>query len=237
MKRILGKPWHQQIRDDIEGQIRSGALKPGDRIPFEHELMAQYGVSRMTVNKALSPLDEAGLIERRKRAGSFVRLPRLDSTVLDIPDIQIEIETRGEAYHFELLAYAVRTAATGDEIELAGHGGKLLKLEGLHFASAKPLAYERRLISLAAVPEAETIDFTRQSPGHWLLGAVPWTHVENQISATAVEGQTARHLKLDDGAACLVVERRTWRDRARVTTVRQVFDGTAYRLIARFDHG
>ena len=89
------KPLHQKIRDDIENQIRSGSLKPGDRIPFEHELMAQYGVSRMTVNKALTPLDEAGLIERRKRAGTFVRLPRLDSTVLDIPDIQHEITARG----------------------------------------------------------------------------------------------------------------------------------------------
>lgn len=230
------KPLHQQIRDDIEQKIRSGALKPGDRIPFEHELMAQYGVSRMTVNKALTPLDDAGLIERRKRAGSFVRLPRLDSTVLDIPDIQHEITARGEAYRFELLSYAIREANGDEERELAGNG-RVLVLTGLHFASAKPLAYERRLINLDAVPEAETIDFTRQSPGHWLLGVVPWTHVENQISATIAEAWTARHLSLDKGAACLVVDRKTWREKARVTTVRQIFDGSAYRLIARFDHG
>ena len=55
-------------------------------------------MSRMTVNKALTPLDEGGLIERRKRAGTFVRLPRLDSTVLDIPDIQHEITARGAAW-------------------------------------------------------------------------------------------------------------------------------------------
>jgi GntR family histidine utilization transcriptional repressor len=231
------KPLHQQIRDDIEQQIRSGKLQPGQRIPFEHELMAQYGVSRMTVNKALTPLDEAGLIERRKRAGTFVRLPRLDSTVLDIPDIQVEITARGEVYRFEVLSYAIRAAASDDERELSGEGGQVLKIEGLHFASDKPLALERRLINLAAVPEIETVDFTRQSPGHWLLGAVPWTHVENQISATVAEAQMARHLRIDKGAACLVVDRKTWREKARVTTVRQIFDGSAYRLIARFDHG
>lgn len=231
------KPLHQQIRDDIEGQIRSGKLQPGQRIPFEHELMAQYGVSRMTVNKALTPLDEAGLIERRKRAGTFVRLPRLDSTVLDIPDIQHEITARGETYRFELLSYTIHKANSAEERELAGDGGKILVLTGLHFASAKPLAFERRLVNLDAVPEAETIDFTRQSPGHWLLGVVPWTHVENQISATVAEAQTARHLRIDKGAACLVVDRRTWREKARVTTVKQIFDGSAYRLIARFDHG
>ena len=231
------KPLHQQIRDDIEQQIRSGALKPGQRIPFEHELMAQYGVSRMTVNKALTPLDEAGLIERRKRAGTFVRLPRLDSTVLDIPDIQVEITSRGETYRFELLSYAIRTASSDDERELSGEGGQMLALTGLHFASGKPLALERRLINMAAVPEVESVDFTRQSPGHWLLGAVPWTHVENQISAAVAEVQTARHLCIEKGAACLVVDRRTWREKARVTTVKQIFDGSAYRLIARFDHG
>lgn len=230
------KTKHQQIRDDIEQQIRSGALKPGDRIPFEHELMAQYGVSRMTVNKALTPLDEAGLIERRKRAGTFVRLPRLDSTVLDIPDIQHEITARGEAYRFELLSYALHKASNAEERELAGDG-QVLALTGLHFASAKPLAFERRLINLGAVPQAEAVDFTRQSPGHWLLGVVPWTHVENQISAQAAEGQTAAHLRLDEGAACLVVERKTWRGTERITTVRQVFDGGAYRLVARFDQG
>lgn len=230
------KPLHQQIRDDIEGQIRSGALKPGDRIPFEHELMKQYGVSRMTVNKALTPLDEAGLIERRKRAGSFVRLPRLDSTVLDIPDIQHEITARGEAYRFELLSYTIHPANNEEERELAGNG-KVLVVTGLHFASAKPLAFERRLISLVAVPQAEAVDFTRQSPGHWLLGVVPWTHVENQISAAPAEVQTARHLHIDKGTACLVVERRTWRGAERITTVKQIFDGGAYRLIASFDQG
>ena len=54
---------HQRIRTDIEAKILSGDLGPGDRIPFEHELTAQYGCSRMTVSKAISALAEAGLIE------------------------------------------------------------------------------------------------------------------------------------------------------------------------------
>ena len=50
----------------------SGEWAPGHRIPFEHELATEYGCSRMTVNKALSQLARAGLIERRRRSGSFV---------------------------------------------------------------------------------------------------------------------------------------------------------------------
>ena len=55
--------------------------------------------------------------------------------------------------------------------------------------------------------------------------------------AAPAEAPIARHLHIDTGAACLVVERRTWRGPERITTVRQVFDGSAYRLIASFDHG
>lgn len=226
---------HQRIRRDITEQIRSGVLRPGDRIPFEHELMARHDCARMTVNKALSALAEEGLIERRKRAGSFVRAPRLDATVLDIPDIEAEVARRGEPYAFRLLSRSVRTPKTPEEIEL-GAGSDILVLEGLHFASGRPLAFEERLISLGAVPAAAGVDFGSRSPGHWLLQEVPWTRAEHQISAEAADAGLARRAGWTKGAACLVVVRRTWRGDAPVTHVRQTFDGSVYRLIATVDH-
>ncbi|WKL56055.1 histidine utilization repressor [Asticcacaulis sp. ZE23SCel15] len=228
-------PLHVQIRRDLEDQIRSGVLMPGQKVAFEHELMTVYNCSRMTVNKAMSALSAAGLIERRKRAGTFVKLPRLDSTVIDIPDIQIDITARGEFYGFELIERRVRTAVTAKERELAGEDGRVLSLTGLHLASGKPLAVEERLINLAAVPQAEAIDFSRLSPGHWLLEAVPWTQVENEISATEADAELTRRLGIEKGQACLVLDRRTWSGPERITTVRQTYDGTRYRLVAHFD--
>jgi len=229
-------PLHQQIRRDIADRIRLGKLRPGDKIPFEYELMQTYGCARMTVNKALSTLSDEGLIERKKRAGTFVRGPRLDSTVLDIPDIQSEITGKGETYRFELLSSDVHRAKTDEEKELAG-GGQVLVLRGVHFADDRSLAVERRLINLTAVPEAADVDYSQQSPGHWLLQAVPWTRAESQIAAEVASAETARLADWPKGTACLVVERKTWRGLERITTVRQVFDGAAYRLVAQFDHG
>jgi GntR family histidine utilization transcriptional repressor len=217
---------HQKIRDDIENRIRSGEMRPGQRIPTEHDLMQAYGCARMTVNKALSRLAADGLIERRKRAGSFVRLPRLDTPVLEIPDIEVEVTARGDRYRFDLL-----TSVTRNDSEL---NGPVLSLIGVHYAQDRALAFEERRISLTAVPEAATADFTVQSPGHWLLQAVPWTRVEHMVSALAAPASIAARLGVDRGAACLVIERRTWKDDAGVTIVRQVFDGTAYRLTASF---
>ncbi|TCS13590.1 histidine utilization repressor [Caulobacter sp. BK020] len=220
----------QRIRGEIEDLIRSGAWAPGRKVPSELELMGQFGCSRMTVNKAMSALADEGLIVRRRRAGSFVARPRVHSAVLDIPDIQAEIVARGEAYRFDLLDRR-RREARAEEAALAGD---LLALRGLHVAGDRPFALEDRLISLAAVPEAAGLDFADESPGAWLLHHVPWTEAENRISAVGASGEEARLLALDEGAALLAVERRTWRAGEPVTWVRQLFPGEAYDLVARF---
>lgn len=225
----------QRIRTQIEDLIRSGAWAPGRKVPSETELMAQFGCSRMTVNKAMSALADEGLIVRRRRAGSFVARPRVHSTVLDIPDIQAQILARGETYRFDLLDRKRRKAKAGDVEEKAlAAGGDLLALRGLHVAGGRPFALEDRLISLAAVPEAATTDFAAEPPGAWLLHHVPWTEAENRIGAVGAEAVVAGLLSLDAGAALLAVERRTWRAGEPVTWVRQLFPGEAYDLVARF---
>jgi GntR family histidine utilization transcriptional repressor len=226
---------HRRIRSEISERILSGDWGPGHRIPFEHELMAQYGCSRMTVNKALSPLVDSGLIVRRRRAGTFVARPRIHSAVLDIPDIQAEVTGRGEAYDFSQLSRTIRPASAADNADLELEAsGRVLAFQGLHRAGGRPFAVEERLINLGAAPEAEAVDFTAVSPGRWLLGAVPWTQAEHRIGAVNPPAATARLLGLATSTACLSLERRTWRGDEPVTWVRMTFPGEAYDLVARF---
>lgn len=234
----VAAPLHQRIRAELEANILGGAWPPGHRLPFETELMAQYGCSRMTVNKAVSALADAGLIVRRRKAGSFVARPKAHSPVLDIPDIQSEITGRGEAYAFRLISVRRRAAARGDadEAALAG-GGTLLAVRGVHLADGRPFALEERLIGLNAAPAAADVDFAAISPGAWLLEHVAWTEAENRIGALAADAATAEALALEPGAACLAVQRRTWRGGERITNVRLVFPGDAYELVARFGPG
>lgn len=226
---------HRRIREDISRRILSGAWPPGWRVPSEHELMAEYGCSRMTVNKALAPLAESGLIVRRRRAGSFVSRPRIHSVVLDIPDIQAEITGRGEPYGYELLSSRTRPATPQEAAELALPAPvRILALRCLHRASGRPFALEERLINLEAAPDAEAADFAAVPPGSWLLGHVPWTQAEHRISAVNVSRTTAGLLAIEPSAACLMLERRTWRGDDSITHVRLTFPGDAYDLVARF---
>ncbi|OHB26134.1 MAG: histidine utilization repressor [Phenylobacterium sp. RIFCSPHIGHO2_01_FULL_69_31] len=226
---------HRRIRAEISERILSGAWPPGHRVPAEHELMAEYGCSRMTVNKALAPLAEQGLIVRRRKAGSFVARPRIHSVVLDIPDIAAEVSTRGEPYGYELLSRTVRIATAQEAAELGLDGpAQVLALRCLHRASGRPFALEERLINLDAAPEAADADFAATPPGGWLLGHVPWTEAEHRISAANVQKPVAATLGIAPTAACLVLERRTWRGDDRITHVRLTFPGEAYDLVARF---
>ena len=215
-------PLHERIRTDIETQILSGALVPGDKVPSELELMAHYGCARMTVSKALSTLSNAGFIQRRKRAGTVVAQRPTESMVLDVPDLAIEIGRRGQAYRFELIERDIRYASEHDPDEklLAGPG-QIMFLRGIHLADNRPFAYEERLVSLTAVPQIAAEDFVSVSPGSWLLQHIPWTEAENRIGVP-VE------------SACLTVERRTWRGDERITFVRQKFVAGQYELVARF---
>lgn len=229
----MSAPLHQRIRTEIEDQILSGAWPPGHRVPFEHELMATYGCARMTVSKALSALAQDGLIERRRRAGSFVARPKVHSAVLAIPDLRSEVTRRGQAYAFRLISVRRRPAKGPEEVELAG-GGTLLAVKGLHLAAGRPLAIEDRLISLAVAPQAAEVDFAQDPPGAWLLEHVPWTEAEHRISAVGADAASAKLLEIPRGTACLAVDRRTWRGAVHVTQVRQLFPGEAYDLVARF---
>ena len=168
---------------DIEARIMSGEWKPGDRIPYEHQLMATYGCSRMTVNRALRALVEAGLIESRKRAGTFVSHPRIHRAALEIPDIRDEVAQQGEDYRLDLDRREIRAANEEDRRLLQIDGGSVLAIECRHHAGGRPYALERRLINLAAVPGAAEVDFAVEPPGSWLLAHVPWTEAEHRITA------------------------------------------------------
>ena len=226
---------HQRILGDIEQRIFGGQWPPGHRIPSEHELTAQYQCSRMTVNKVLTQLAHAGLIERRRKAGSFVMSTQSRSAVLEIRDIRSEVEALALPYRFEMLDRKKRRSLRADAGLLdMSEPGAVLQLETLHHAGARPFCLEQRLINLALAPAAADEPFDDVAPGRWLVDHVPWTTAEHRIRAASAQAALAPLLKVRRGTACLIVERRTWIAGKAVTFVRLTYPGESHELIARF---
>lgn len=226
---------HQKILSDIEGRIVSGEWQPGYRLPFEVDLAVHYGCSRMTVNKVMTQLARAGLIERHRKAGSFVSQPRAQSAILEIHDVEAEVRSLGLPYAYELLSQKVQPASAEDQRLMdISSGTSIMRVLALHMAGGKPFCTEERLINATVVTEAAQEDFSSKPPGPWLIAKVPWTTAEHRIGAISASATTARLLQKPKGASCLVIERRTWSPAGAITFVRFTYPGERHTLVARF---
>lgn len=229
------KTLHQRILAEIEGRILSGEWAPGTRIPYEVDLAAHYGCSRMTVNKVLTQLAQAGLIERRRKAGSYVSQPRAHSAVLEIHDIRSEVESLGLPYRY-LLRQREVTKARREERDWFGlaEALPLLRIAALHSGGHLPFCHERRWINLSAIPEARDEPFDQTAPGAWLLSRVPWSTAEHRIRAAAASEEAAEALGIAASTPCLIITRRTFSPDAVLTRVELTYPGDRHELVARF---
>lgn len=76
---MAGVRW-TEIAETLRASIAAGELRPGDRLPSEKVVAAQWGVCRMTAHRALSELEREGLVLRKRRVGTVVRAAAHEAT-------------------------------------------------------------------------------------------------------------------------------------------------------------
>lgn len=226
---------HLQILNEVKDNILSGKWRPGFRIPFEKDMAKEHGCSRMTVNKALTQLTRAGLLERTRKGGTFVKAPQSLSAALEITNIRKEVEDSGKKYSYSLLEDNIRACTDADFEKLEPKPVKKVRvMKCLHSANGAPFCYEERIINMNAVPEIEDVAFDIESAGAWMLNRVPWNSAEHQIIACAAPDDVANALDIEPNTACLVIERKTQNDLGYVTWARLSYAGDNHRLFATF---
>ncbi len=229
-----GAALYEQVKAFIRQKSRTGEWKPGDRIPSENALVKTLGVSRMTINRALRELSEEGQLVRRSGVGTFVAEPRPESTLLMIARIGDEIRARGHRYHWDILSKAREKAdpEVAAALDLKA-GSPVFHLTCLHYENGVPVQFEERYVNPACVPQFLNQLFDAETPGEYLLGAIPADEIEHTVDAV-LPGAHARHLKVGKTEPCLLLTRRTWSGNMPVTFVRLLYPATRYRLSCRF---
>ncbi|WP_157183968.1 GntR family transcriptional regulator [Nocardia takedensis] len=104
---MSNQPRYAQIAADLRARIERGEYKTGDQIPTKAELMTQWGAALNTVARAVTELQQAGLIETFHGVGSFVRTPpeptpTLDEEVTALRDRVATLEQQLAALHEHL---------------------------------------------------------------------------------------------------------------------------------------
>lgn len=84
----------QRVVDGVTERIRSGALRPGERVPPEPALMREFGVSRSVVREAVSRLQANGLVRTHQGVGSFVLAPEPSAPLLAAPGTDLKIQQK-----------------------------------------------------------------------------------------------------------------------------------------------
>jgi GntR family transcriptional regulator len=129
---------YEKIARDLRERIVSGEYQPGTALPLMRDIGAEYGVSEITIRKALGVLTREGLVESRRRSGMFVR-SHPDRVRLMVRHRQIERDGLGyysgrEVQHWRALPHpdgektrVGRAPVPADVAELLGHasGGDL----------------------------------------------------------------------------------------------------------------
>jgi GntR family transcriptional regulator len=206
-------PLYAQIKAALRSRIIDGTYREHQRIPSENELMSSFGVSRITVRKALSDLQGECLIFKVQGKGAFVSKPRPFQELA-------RLQGFGEA--MSQLGYQTSNRVVG--IAIVGADGTAAERLRVPFGS--PLTEIRRVRHVNREPISLDVTYLRPDLGERLARedlatrdifgiiendyAIPLGHADLSIDATVADAELAVLLQITPGAPILRIERLAW---------------------------
>jgi GntR family histidine utilization transcriptional repressor len=229
-----GAPYMRVKRHLLDG-LAQGRWAPGELMPSEAELVTLFGVSRMTVNRALRELQAQGLVQRTQGVGTFAaQLHRVSST-LTLHDLHDEITARGHRH--EAVVHLQRSesapAALAAQLGLLP-GAEVFHTLIVHLDNGIPLQCEDRYVNPTSAPGYLQSDFSRHTPTQVLFQSTALWRAQYGIEAARPTAHEAALLGVPADEPCLIVVRRTFSRQAPITIARLVHPGRRYSLQGEF---
>ncbi|MBE7522015.1 MAG: histidine utilization repressor [Burkholderiales bacterium] len=227
---------YARVKQHVKAQLARGRWRPGALMPSEAELVAKFGVSRMTVNRALRELQGEGLVDRIQGVGTFAARRTRLSSMLTIRDLHEEIEARGHRHRVRVALKRQERALPWLARQLGLEtGAAVFHTRIVHLDNDAPLQCEDRYVNPGVAPDYLKVDFTRTTPTHYLLEIAPLWEGTYTIEAAVPTAAEARLLGIERSEPCLVIARRTVCQGVPVTFARLVHPGSRYQLEGVFE--
>ena len=215
----------------LKAELQQGRWPTGALMPSEAALVAQFGVSRMTVNRALRELQAEGLIHRVQGVGTFAAQLNRVSSSLTIRDIHEEILARGHTHHatVHLVKDEIASANVAQRLGVAT-GARVFHTLIVHHENGVPLQCEDRYVNPECAPDYLSVDFTQMTPTHYLLDVAPLWEAHFSVEAGLPSAREARLLGLKQTDPCLIVSRRTTNRGVPITQARLTHPAGHYQI-------
>ena len=203
-------PLYHQIDLLIRHRITSGHYADAEILPSEHALAEEFGVSRITIARALNNLAQGGLVKRRRGSGTAVTLPAGQKRQwANIEHLNHTVSALARMTRLEVLEHGVIAAQT-DQAECLrlAPGDSLQRTVRVRYLEQAPISH-----LLSYIPTEIAAGFDKRRMAHYtvteLLTAAGHTvaAVTQRFVAIAAESELAQRLDVQIGTPLLRIER------------------------------
>lgn len=227
-------PLYLQLQQLIRQAIQSRVLVQDDAIPPERDLALEYGVSRITVRKAIDDLAQEGLLVRRRGAGTFVAA-RVEKSFSKLSSFSEDMITRGRQPSSEWLSRSAGAVTPEEALSLGlSPGTPVYRFQRLRFADEIPMAVEYSTIVGHCLPDVDAVKDSLYTALE-ASGCRPVRALQ-RLRAIHFPLDQSRRLGVDAGHAGLFIERRGFlADGDAVEFTQSYYRGDAYDVVAELN--
>lgn len=232
------QPAYLTIKNSILANIHSGIWQEGDAIPAEISLAETFGVSRMTVNRALKELEAERILERRQGSGTYVAQQKYNNAHIEIRNIAKDIRDH-HTYRAQVLLQDTLDDKALDYPENhwlnalffnnnRSPNDKIYKVCIVHYGDDLPMQYEERWVNAGVIPDFINQDFNITNTSDYLIRHVPLEYGNYQIHAKLPPTMVREALNMDIQEPALLHVRQTKSQGLPVTFVNMWHPGSRF---------
>lgn len=238
---LPSQPLYARIKEALRTRILEGHYKPHEQLPSESELMAAYGVSRITVRQALSDLQNEGLIFRVHGKGSFVSKPKAFQDLGQLQGFGEAMRKMGYETFAKLLSLRTVTpsAQVAEKLRLPKRS-KVTEIHRLRFLNREPISLDVTWVPTAIGTRLAKEDLAARDIFAILENdyGLALGHADVQIGSTLADDTLAQQLRIQPGAPVLFMDRLTHTtDGAPLDYEHLYYRGDAFQYKVRVERG
>ena len=201
-----------RIRDELRASIVSGTYAPHARLPSESELMARYGVSRITVRHALSQLEKEGVLFKVAGKGVFVSKPKPFQSLARLQGFAEAMALQGHEIFNRLLDIntVAANAEVAQQLRVPEHSA-VTELRRVRYLNREPVSLDISYVPVAIGERLAREDLATRDIFLILENdyGIDLGFADLTIDALLADAFTAQQLQIADNSPALRVKRLT----------------------------
>jgi GntR family transcriptional regulator len=211
-------PLYGKVEEVLASEIARGDLQPGDRLPSEGELLIRFGVSRITVRRAIQNLIQRGIVEIRRGCGTFVLAPVISQELSSLTGFVEDMDVHGRKASARLLSQEIVAANTVVARQLGiNKGMRVMRIERVRLADSVPMSFDETYLPLEIGKQIVSNNL-RIKPIFALLEekyGIPLIEAEYRLEAAAAPTRVAEALAVAEGFPIFRIERTSFTEAGR----------------------